>query len=478
MPISDTQPELEMTGSFWLTGRADDKLFGVLQVSAEHEITLELSGVFGGFRGMLERIPLVQINPPPEQEPLDLRRIVGVLNNARRVTLDGCVPLNESANWGFGPTKSLFHSNLCFVGAAYGEGEQPRFSELSFTMEGLTEWLSIPAVETQYDANNQTGSINYRVPDDVVVRLNDESELRFTYNLTAPNPFHNRVFEAHVKQDAMAVLISRDPEPLDHFASLAFRLCNFICLAMDQTVRLRSMTGACYEQPDGGPERKREVKIYGALDPGRERLRPLRRQEALFLYPRVATQLEGMVNLWLQNYEALEPAFNLYFLSTTQANQFLETKVLFLAQALETLHRRNSDETDMPANEFQERMEGIVLGLAENLQEWLREKLRYANELGFRRRIVRLVEPFERWFGTYDERRHFIGTVYATRNYLTHYEERGNRQRAVDPDELLSLLVRMEALFQLHLLRLVGLGDDDIDGIIEGSPRLRRKISG
>ena len=478
MPISDLQAELEITGSFWLPGHADDDFYGVLRVSEEHEITLELSGVFGGIGGFFDRQALIERPLVPEQEPLNLERIVGFLENSRQVTLDGCIPLNESVNWGAGPSKSSFRARLCFIGAAYGDGEQPNFSEVSFTMDGLTEWLSTPAVETQFDTENQIGSISYRVPDDVVVHLDNERELRFTYSLTAPNPFHTQRFEAHVKQDAMAVLVSGDPEPLDHFASLAFRLCNFICLAMDQTVRLRSMTGAYYQQPNGGPERKREVKIYGVLDSGRESFRPVQRLEALFLYPGVAGQLEDMINLWLQNYEALEPAFNLYFLSTTQTNLFLETKVLFLAQALETLHRRNSDETDMPVNEFEERIAGIVQGVAQNLQVWLGEKLRYANELGFRRRLVRLVEPLERWFGTDAERRLFIGTMYATRNYLTHYEERGNRQRAVDPYELLTLLMKMEALFQLHLLSLVGLGDDAVDGIIERSPRLHRKISG
>lgn len=478
MTNNETRPELEMIGSFWLPGHASDKLHGILRVSVDHEITLELSGVFGGLQGMLNRSPLVQVIPPPAEEALDLLRVVGRLDNNQPVTLDGCIPVNQSVSWGIGRNKSLIQSSLCLVGVAYGEGEQPNFIGVSFTIEGLTEWLSIPAVETQFDSDNKTGSINYRIPDDVVVRLVDDRELRFTYTLTTPNPFHPRTYEARVKQDAAAELVSRDPEPLDNFASFAFRLCNFICLAMDHTVRLTSMTGAYFEQLDGGQERKRAVKIYGVLDPGRESLRPLRRHEALFLYPGVATQLEDMVNLWFQNYEALEPAFNLYFLSTTQSNQFLETKVLFLAQALETLHRRTSDETDMPANEFHERTGGIVQGVPENLQAWLREKLRYANELGFRRRIVRLVEPFERWFGTDAERRHFINTLYDTRNYLTHYEERGNRQRAIDPDELRMLLMRMEALFQLHLLRLVGLGGDDIDGIIQDSPRLRRKVSG
>ena len=59
-----------------------------------------------------------------------------------------------------------------------------------------------------------------------------------------------------------------------------------------------------------------------------------------------------MMGKWFENYETFEPAFNLYFALRTQPSQFLDTKILWLTQALETLHRRSSDETEMSEEEF------------------------------------------------------------------------------------------------------------------------------
>ena len=477
MPLDEAQSTLEMTGSFWLPGDPNDNFHGVLRITHEHEINLEFEGVFGGFRGFLARSKLLHRFPLLENEPPNLERIVGVLGNAQPITLDGCIPVNQSVNFGGGSSKSLFRAEICFVGAAYSESEEPNFSELNFTIEGLTDWLSLPAIQTQIDTENNSGVIAYHAPENVVVHLHDGIELRFSFNLTVPNPFDDRAaFEARVKQDAVATLLSRDPRSLNYFEQLAFRLCDFLCLALDQAVCIQSMTGVFHQQTEEGPERKKEVKIYGILDPLRERHGSIRRRDALFLYPKVAAQLEEIVNRWFQNYDVLDPAISLYFSSTTQLNQFLDTQVLFLAQALETLHRRRSDETDISADDFTARVDTVIQYVPDDLRKWLRGKLSYANELGLKRRLVRLIEPFERWFGSDVDRRDFVRAVYDTRNYLTHYDESGNQYRADSFSELLELKRKLEALFQLHLLDSIGLDAASIDEIVNNSQRLRGKL--
>ena len=191
----------------------------------------------------------------------------------------------------------------------------------------------------------------------------------------------------------------------------------------------------------------------------------------------MADQLNDIVVTWLENYENYEPAFNLYFASNTQASQFLDTKVLWLAQALETLHRRSSEETEMPEQEFSDLSKSVMQNCASERRDWLALKLRNANELSLRRRLSKLIEPFEDWFGDKRERRFFVNTICDTRNYLTHFDEEATKARAREPRELFDLYRKMAALFELHLLRLVGFDEGAIDRMISNSSDLKGRLS-
>ena len=263
---------------------------------------------------------------------------------------------------------------------------------------------------------------------------------------------------------------------MKHLSSLAVKLCHFLTLALDQPVSIQSMTGYLEQETAEKENRRLPVKIYGQFAPWPEKTPTIRWHDALFRYPHVASELDNMMRTWFENYELLEPAFNLYFASRTQPSQFLDTKILWLSQALETLHRRRSDETEMSEEEFASLRESVMKSCPPSRRQWLSHRLLYANELSFRHRIQRLLEPLERWFGDRAERGAFVNTVCDTRNYLTHYDETTTRNRATGSDELFELYGKLEALFQLHLLRLAGLDNTSIDSIVQENRGLRRRL--
>ena len=166
---------------------------------------------------------------------------------------------------------------------------------------------------------------------------------------------------------------------------------------------------------------------------------------------------------WFDSYDTFVPALDLYFASRTQTQAYLETKALWLAQALETLHRRSSQETEMPREDFRARIDLVKNSCPTDIQDWVWGKLQYANRLSFKSRIERLVEPFASWFGSNSsEREAFIKSIRDTRNYLTHYDAKATKGRADRPDDLFVLYGKMEALLQLHLLSLIGFDDSSM----------------
>ena len=62
-----------------------------------------------------------------------------------------------------------------------------------------------------------------------------------------------------------------------------------------------------------------------------------------------------------------------------------------------------------------------------------------------------------------------------TRNYLTHYDP-ALAVRAAQRADLLPLVSKLEALFQLHLLLLVGIDQERIDNLVASNRKLRWRL--
>lgn len=455
-----TEP-LDISGLFWLPENADTQLHGLLKISDEADITLELAGV------------LANPFPSKDQTPHPTR-IVGRLEKGGPITLDGCLFQKGNLRPG-GLSNSTVLAELAFIGAELGSQEEAHFRELRFSVEGLDSWLDMSGIEFDQHPESYSGSIGYRVPEEIRLSILDGSELAFSFSISFPQ-ISFPVTEATIRQKTFVSLQSRTSRPFEYFSSLAFKLCNFLSLALGETVAIQSMTGYSELRETNADPDRRPITIYGQFGPWSDTKPRLRRQTALFRYPEVASQIQEMVTNWIKTYDTVGPTLDLYFASNSATSMYLQTKVLCIAQALETLHRRTSEETPQSKEEFTELVESIVRSAPESARRWLKHKLRYANELTFQKRLERLVEPFERWFGDTEAKTLFIKRVRDTRNYLTHYDEGAKANIATDLEDLFRLYEKMSTLLQLHLLRLIGLNDEQIDKLVENNFRFRRRL--
>lgn len=455
---------IEISGFFWLPGKPDQRLPGVLNVSTTGETTLEVIGVFG------------DVMTAFTDSPLDFPRVVGVVENGDVVTLEHCFYKNRNISFG-GLSKSTIYANFFLCGVQYDEGDAITFSEFRFSLEGLDEWLSISGLRVEHNWEEKSASIHFSPPKEVVYQLPDEMTLAFTFGWTLPgDPI---VTEAKITQKAFVTLRSESLRPIEDFLALVFRVNNFLCFAIDETVSLDSAT--CYSSAitrgvgDGG-KLKVPIKLYYQSTPLSDARPKIAWHNMLFRYGHVANQLEGILKNWLSNYETSEPAFNLYFASKAGAHKYLDGRFMSLAQGIETLHRRNSKDTLMPEAEFSELVVALVKSCPPGQQDWLAKKLEYANELPLRHRIRQMLEPFESLYGDAKQRKHFIGKIIDTRNYLTHYDEKLADQ-AAKGESLWGLCMKLEALFQLHFLRLVGFDGDLMKNLVNENYALRNKLA-
>jgi hypothetical protein len=124
---------------------------------------------------------------------------------------------------------------------------------------------------------------------------------------------------------------------------------------------------------------------------------------------------------------------------------------------------------------FKALTENLINQCPEENKEWLSGRLQHGNEPNLRRRIKNIIEPFKTFIGTSQKRDKLITTIVETRNYLTHYDQ-SLESKAASGRDLWLLCLKMEAIFQLHLLQVLGFTQEEVQSVFDHSDELQKKL--
>lgn len=455
------EEEYKKTGYFWLPGKEEKKIPGVLSIDDGGKIELEVVGHFS------DDIDLLNDND-------DLSRIIGHVEKDGLVTLDDCFYTKKNVSFG-GISKSKIRGNKVFSGAAWGKGEAVTFNTLSFTVDCLDEWVGISGINVDRDWDSKTATISYSSPEKIAFSLDNGMKLEICFAYTIPGL--PATTEAKITQRAYFRLESETLRDLNEFTTIAFKITNLMCFAMDEVVSLKkvSATSSEIQQSVGDKQYPVQVSIYYQSIPFAEKKPTKNWHEMLFNFGAIKTDAQQVLNNWLNAYEYLYPALNLYFSTQTGAQKYLEGKFLALAQGLETYHRRTSVETLMEPKAFEVMVEKILNGCPEEHIDWLKGRLVHGNEINLGKRLKKIIEPFKEHLGAGGERSKMLRKIVDTRNYLTHYNE-DLKENSAKGKDLWILCQKMEAIFNLHFLKVVGFTGEKINGVVENCHPLNRKL--
>ena len=342
-------------GSFWIPGELERQEPGTLRVSENGEATLEMmdSGSFGFQRHFSGN----------DDKPM---RILGTTEKGI-VTLDNC-RVTAASYGGLSPTR--ISVRFVYWGKHYDEDEDVSFSKVVISVEYLNKWLHSQYLDrnkepegggiqytyssglSYHQLKNGGVSMTYIPPRNIPVKLHNGIIMRLWFSFQdTPN-----AFEASIKLTPYISFESTTKRPLGEFLSLIQRTCSFLSFSVDRAVSLESLAG----YSDDLMTDRRGFKDYVPIEVHyRSGLESLLKSELndsdIFLpYAVVETQIDDVLNKWLECYQVaeFEPSLNLYSAVLSQPDIYWAAKFLFLAQSLEVLHRRISDETSMPEEEF------------------------------------------------------------------------------------------------------------------------------
>ena len=445
----------EKRGSFWICGEEEKQVPGVLRIEDGGKVELEIFDVLGGF----------------QDQWFDM--IVGVIEGNEYVTLLDCFYTRKSIPLG-GVSQSYLHVYKVLEGVGLEEEDSVEVNFLSFSTDCMDEWVGVCGMEV--DTARGSSLIKYQQPEKIVHYLNNgmKLEIRFEYKI----PGASSLTKVEVEQRAIFALSTESPIALDDFVEVAHKIVNLLGFAVDDTVSFKKMSASSkrFMMDYGGGEKvEAPIRIYYQSLPYSERVPKKHWRQMLFSYREISSNAQDIFNNWLDSYYDLAPAFRLYFATKTGAQKYLEGKFLALAQDLETYHRRISDERFMDEGDFDRMVGEILESCPDEHKEWLSGRMCFGNEISLRRRLKLIIKPFVKYFGNSAEREDLVGKIVATRNYLTHYNEE-IKGRAEGGRELADACEKMEAIFQLHFLRVIGLTSGEIDEVVKNSSFLKGKV--
>ncbi|MDE0086110.1 MAG: hypothetical protein OXU23_10390 [Candidatus Poribacteria bacterium] len=450
--------EIKKSGYFWLPSSPQKRVPGTLTISDGGMMELEIAG-------MIENDIASFLNTSWWD------RIIGIIEPDQDITLDGCTPTKKTSTSG-GISKSLLHIQRAFFGVAYNEGQDPYFNSFRFSVEGIDEWAEISGIKVDTQLENRATTISYKQPEDILVQLDNGMQLIITFNWTFPGFPRNK--EAKVTQKTYFKLVSQNERKLDEFISIAENIATFLCFAINQVACIDSMTAFSDNLIRKSQNRETSpipVDIYTKKWPFSKDVPKINPALMLFRFGKIRNDAEIKINKWIKAYEQTIPAFHLYFWTRMKVHPYLEASFLTLAQGLEVLHRRTSDDRVMDESEFEELKNHLIDQCPSERRKWLEGKLNHGNEVNLRKRIKSLIEPFKHVFGNSDERNRLIHKIVKIRNELTHEASIANSN-----EELLSLCDKMELLFELHFLHLISFSQEEIDSIVTDCSDLQRKL--
>lgn len=450
-----TEPNKKaVRGNFWLAGHPEYPAPGILHIQDDGDMDLELFGVLRG----------------PAGKKLDESRINGKVDEYGPVTLNHCFYQFEALPIDDIQTSRII-VNEAILGAAYVEAGELEFHSLRFEVDNLHVWSHISGFKRNM-GHNRTFSVDFELPKNIDFNLRNGFKLTLGFGFSVKNP----AFTSVSLEQSIHWKISSDVlRPLEEYRSCAFKINNFLSLAMDQPVCMRNfvLTNNDLVVTYGESEVVRQLGlVYRVSNYQREPIKTHIRA-MLFGFPHVRDRFESLINSWLDLYEVADPALNLFFSVINEPNTFSESKFLSLAQSLETLHRRTNHATAIPESEFEDFKKKILVSAPKDTHEWLESKFKFGNELTFKKRVLELISPFQKLLGNSQRKKNIAHKIVTSRNYYTHYNPDLEAQ-AQKGEDLLNLTYTMEALCKLILIQMLGFTFEEIEKMI--GPRMRQAL--
>ena len=447
----------DVDGFFWLEASPESKVAGRLHGTDDGDMVLEAIGTLGGTVGDW---PDVSLN------------ILGITGKGKPVTLVDCYPSGGAFNVpGF--TVTSYGSRYTILGCHVPSGESAMFHGIAFQSDILDNWYEFGGFVPTFSHNPYHIIVEWSPPPTRSWKI--RTGLNIVLYSTAKIPGYGVRPSIEMRQMTWTSLRSDTAMKLQELVDLAIQVAGFFSFVTDEPVPWQGVRLTLEPNPPSAS--LDDIELF--FNMGRRQPADAKRGKApypLFPFAQVKGTFGATLNQWLERYDVLRSPFNLYFAARDSEGLFMENQFLMLAQALEALHRHSSKKKPFDEETYDALKAALKAALGDEYQAWLKPKLDFGNELSLSDRLKDLFAIVGNVFGDSIDLAACVKQIRDTRNYLTHYSSSLKKKAAAD-SAMVRLSLIMECLFRLHLARLIGFSQEDVDHFAKSSQSFDQKMS-
>lgn len=386
--------------------------------------------------------------------------IFGICENGMKVTLHKCNQISMRTNLG-GYDSQTIRAAKGFFGHHIKDPIAQEFQSISFSITNLEDWLGdSPIDETWYNFGFNEGQ-------DLFLKFNPPKHFSiFSKSLNAKlvsghnmaTSSENGLYDRHWKYTAQLTLTPSEPKDYSWFVKHISELKNLLSLLIGKNLYfkfLKFYTADSFEKPIYTLFTQFVPKAKYSVHPS----------EMLAPYKSFTSEIESIFDLWFQNNQKFGPVNDLLFSVMHKQDLYIQSKLLHLLQAVETLHRRLFDGQYVSENEYDSIYVKLLSVIPENVdsnfKEVIQGRLKYMNEMSLRSRLKKLVSDLpldlkNRFFSN----RKFVNELCEIRDYLTHYGKNSKPTSTSDVSfKYFSMVQQLTIILSYYLLREVKIPD-------------------
>ena len=274
-----------------------------------------------------------------------------------------------------------------------------------------------------------------------------------------------------LEQKAFFEIETRIETHFEDILETAYKLAQFLTLAINEPIQILAFTAKI--DPDNKDERtgidifliiRRELIKEDTL------IHPLQMPLSL---GSISGRFDEILRNWFEKCVLLRPIFNLYFALSYNDKMYRENIFLNLISCLESYHRRRFGGAYLSEKNYSEFKKKTIESMPviddEKYSDFKTKfiaGLEYGNEISLRKRLSFILLDNNSIISKYIEcQDQFIEKAVATRNYLTHYDKKLEKEALSDIREFYDFNLKLKMLVEICIFKELGLNSDEIEKI-------------
>jgi len=366
------------SGYWWLPDFPDNKVPGEATIDDQQHVNLSIMG------SLVERDSFHQVTGKIES-------ITGITKEGKYVTLLDCFDNGFQINFP-GIQQQHYRVRVLAVGVIFEASQNLLLKNLSFRCTYLDEWVGRDGFTTQINRDLAEIDIKYCKPNIVELNLVDNYKFKIDSSLkTHSLSLKRNQKEIKLTEQNWITIEPVEEENIYDLWQVVNHLCNFLSLVIGQPVSITQINAKSElaKENNGEDEYYKNIQVFlSGLDQPKNNRSLKHPRNMLLPLSSIEGELKSILEAWFRCREVIKPTLDLYFYTFYESTIHLQRDFLFLAQAVETYHRRTSEETDLTEEEHEVRLQKILDSVPSEYNSWLEGKLKYSNELSLRRVIA------------------------------------------------------------------------------------------